>query len=414
MRIMITGASGLLGSEIVKKVIDERLGQDVEFMLAQDRIGTSHIFNDDSNKEWLEADLDEVDSDWWENTVLNYNIDTIVYIESILNDGIYIPSGQDIMRYQSSDLNFIQFFIDNQNINIMYLSTDMLYLGDKFPNELNNIILEQPEGDDIIDPNKNYLLRYSSMKLESEFTLTSLDSEGLRILRPISIVSPNQDLTFPLISDINKAWRNEDLEVFNDGKRGLTFTHIKDLAKFILSKNLFDPEIYQTLTSRIINVCRYQNYLPEDLLIEKIKLKTESESSILYGSLNDNYPYFIRTPQVRNMVRIDIPSLPIEYIIEDIYNAINPIDKYQPIVLEELEFLPGLYLHLAGTVEPLSNISILISTGDTLSTSADENGNWEIISEKAQEYTEPSSGNIYATIEGIQFDTLPFIIPAAS
>jgi len=424
-RILITGANGILGNPITKKIIeliDNNL--DIEFLVAQDGLDSNPGFSDDSSKVWINQNLDDVSDTWWASIQGQYNINTILYIESIDNDGLYVPTSNDINRYQLSDKKFIKYLdeinqgsIPNLGLNVIYISTDRLYDGDEFPNELNPILIQQPEGN--LYSKDMHSLEYASFKVQSEIALLkNADNPNfsLRIIRPFSIVSPRQDTSFPLTSIIDDAFWGQDLNIYLDGLRGIVFTSVDDLRDFMLS-DLFNDTLSNELTSRIINFCRYKNYLPEQKLVEKIKDKLESDSNIINESDIDTIEYMMKTPQIRNMVKFYEPQIPIEFIIEEIYTKVNPIDTYQKLIITNISFITdavGIHLVLNGTVEPLSNISILISTGNTLVTTADENGDWFIQDPEVQYYTEPMTGIAYATQpNGIQFDTVYFDIPAA-
>lgn len=427
IRIMITGAKGSIGTRIVQRILDEEFPQGVDFMLAQDREGILPWFPDTPKQKFINKNLEEADADWWFQMQDTYNIDTILYLESSENYNVYQPDLDLIKQLELSDTNFISYLRndptyplpvdpnDPENpekfLKIAYISTDKMYINDEFPHELNPIMISQPEG----NPELNTTFSvYAAHKIQTELTLTGLNSINLRIVRPISIACAEQGLDFPLTKTISEAMLDNDLYVFEDGLRGITFTDILDLADFLCSDKLFDDVTRLKLVSRIINFSRYLNYSPENYLIEKIKSKIESSSFINYGSNVNNFPYIIKTPQVENMIQIYEAKIPIEIIIENIRKALNPALIYSPLVVAEVIYLPGLdgVLRVAGTAEPLSTIVVYISSGLTLTTTTDANGNWEVSTPSPIVFRDSIYGVAYATTpEAIQYDTVLFEIP---
>jgi len=415
MRVLVTGAGGIIGKELVNSIIEKYMqpeNMSVEYLIAVDSEGIVPVFNNDSTKEWVTKNLWEADNSWW-SLVIDKEIDTIYYLETTENINIYEPTYEVVSKIRMSDILFMNFlrniFVNPEakKINLALLSTEKLYYRDKFPNELNTVCIGPEEHNSVIN-----LYAASKLMIETEL-LTVISSVTSRIIRPISIVSPEQGQEWPLTSLVIKAFQNETIYIYADGKRGFSFTHVKDLIKFLISDKLFNKNIENSLTSRIINFCRVWNYLPENYLIDKIINKTESKSEIIRNSEYDLFPYNINTPQIRNMVKIDTPVIPIEIIIEELYYKLNPTVIYADLIILDAGYTTGLYFKANGTAEPNSSIVVELDTGEMLSTVTDQNGNWNVITEEPMAYTDWQTIIFYATINNIQYQTKIQDIPPA-
>ncbi len=414
-RVLVIGASGVIGNRVSAK-LEERLGQDIEFLLGQDRIGREPSFEDAEDKQWISANLDEVSSSWWLDILDLYNIDCIYYLETTENENMYLPTYEIIQRFRLQDATFIQairgrFTIPEvESIKILYLSTDKLYQNDAFPNELNPVLIVQADGN---AEEASPVISYSSFKTSSETELLSMTNIDIRVIRPFAIAAPENGTDWPLSKIISMALNDEDLDVFLDGLRGLTFTSIHDLADFILHDNLFNSDI--NLITRIINMCRVRNYLPEEYLINKVISKTESDAIAIMNSDIDNYKYIMNTPQIRNSSLVWEPRVPIEMIIEELKYSLDPVNSYADLEVNLVEYSPDNYLTCGGTSEPYASISLFLGDGSTLDTVALVDGTWTVTSPSPIDYDDPMQGTAYATsTAGIQYMTILFDIPAAN
>jgi hypothetical protein len=287
-----------------------------------------------------------------------------------------------------------------------------LYHSDEFPNELNKMSVIQPEGNvgEDFDPVQNY----AAQKVNTELALLGIEMLNLRIIRPFSIVSHEQRPPWPLAKLIVDAITGATLNVYGDGRRGIVYTHANDLASFINSYNLFDQEVAYKLTSRIINFCRTQNYLPEEFLVRKVIDKTESESTMVHQMTFDMFPYMMKTPQIRNMAKIWRPIIPIEMIIEEYIEKINPMDIYDPVEVTGVEYIQDNFLQISGTAEPLGVVSVALGTGQHMVGDVTEDGSWAVQTDIGIYFEEDTTAIVYATTkDGLQYDTTTFTVPAS-
>lgn len=418
MRILLTGAGGAIGNRLLQKILPMIENSDVEYLIAIDREGVEPLFEDDSSKKWINFNLDEATIDDWNSWVIDENISRVYYIESLENLNLFIPIDDTNERLIQSDDRFLNFlnsiYTNDQSIEleVVYLSTDKLYKNDEFPQEFHDIKIKQPieettEEDDL-------LMVYTNNKISSEMRLLTLRHIESRIIRPFAIVSTENDTDYPLTSTILKAMFDIDLEIYQDGQQGLAFTHVLDLVNFLMEPKLFDPMIKQLLSGPIINFSRVWNYLSEYLLINKIRNKVDSKSIIVPNSDIQVFKDIMRTPQIRNMSRIYIPSITIEEIIEEIAYARTPQNTYEPLVIEQVYYTNGPILHINGTGEPEASIVVYLGTGEMLTTNVLENGVWEVVTEEPYVTEGGFEAEVRITSkEGIQYQTERVLIPSS-
>ena len=415
MRILITGAAGPIAFRMINLILSETFPQEVEFMLAQYREGETPVFFNTGERESVYKNLEDAGPEWWHDMQTTYNIDYIVYLESTENENIYEPTHDYIQRLESSDGNFVKYLrnsvsypipVGDEQLKISFISTDKIYTNDEFPHELNPMLIEQPEGNPI--ENTPFAI-YTAQKIQTELALTGVPDISLRIIRAISIVCGEQGNDFPLTKLIFDAVQDNALNVLGDGLRGMNFTEVMDLAVFLGHPNLFDPDVELKLISRIINFSRFLNYTPERYLVDKIKNKIESDSNLILNSTIDNFPYVCKTPQVENMQLIYSALIPIEIIIENIRDGINPVSTYDPLVINNVAYLDDGVLVINGTSEPISIVAVSLDVGLMLSVETSPDGTWAVKTQSPIIYSDVIQGIAHATTsEATQYQTVMF------
>jgi nucleoside-diphosphate-sugar epimerase len=420
MRVLITGAGGVIGSRMVNKILPELdANGNISFLMAIDRVGITPSFSDDELHKWTSINLDEVSALFWENIIRDNFIDRVYYIETTENLNMRIPGDTINNRFNLSDRFFIEYLegletlADGKKLEVVYISTEQVYRNDPFPEENHGVVVNVPEVGDPVDDNR--LVTYMNDKISSEVRLNVIDTIKLRIIRPFAIVAPEQLSDFPLTTTILKAIAGTDLTLYGSGYKGLAFTHVKDLVDFLFADSLFDPNIEMSLSSNKINVCRVWTYLAEYLLIRKIKNKLDSNSLIIPNTDKNNFPNMMRTPQIRNMSKIFIPRITIEEIIEEIAQARNPQNSYAPLIIDSVHYTSGPILHISGRGEPKSNVLIYLGTGETLHAAVLGNGTWATETDGPYMSEEAYEAEVrIISSDGIQYQTERVTIPSSS
>jgi nucleoside-diphosphate-sugar epimerase len=379
MRVLVTGAGGFIGSNLVRELINN---PNFEFILGVDRMGVPSIpeLVQSQKGEWLSINLDEVDEDWWATTVSMRNLDAVFYIESLENLNMYQADFATINMFEKSDMIFTSWLYGRPlvstavDLKVVYLSTDKVYYGDTFPNEYHKVSINTFD-----EPTLNET--YAGAKALTESKLAQCPKLDLRIVRSFSIAGPGQTTDAPIPQIIQKALNNEDIIIYNNGIEGVAFTHVKDLTRFLQNANLFDPEVKASLQSNLINFCRVQNYVSVRQLAEKIINKTGSSSKIVSTMLetDDLFTEVQKTPQIRNLAKITQPIIPIEILLDEMIYELNPINSYAELVVTDINFDNDQgSVEIIGTVEPESTLTIWFGNGEMVIGSADTTGNFNI------------------------------------
>ncbi len=412
MKILVTGAAGFIGKRLTEYLFTI---PEVEFLIGIDDENTPPDFTNGPNQIWIQKNLNEVDTTWWQNVIEANNIDRIYWLESLENSNIFEPDSVFLNKLMLSEMNFCDYLKQRVNpiqLQVVFTSTDKVYKSDKFPSELADLLLTQSEKSDIFN-------RYALIKLMTETRILEADSDGVidsRLLRPFALTGPDQNLEYPLPKMIKRIHDElpDDLDngipIFEDGTRGLVFTHVDDYVSFIISDNIFNQEIKNKLLSKIINFCRVWNYLSEIQLIEKIINKTESLVGPQPETTVDNFESIMATPQIRNMQLIGIPTIPIEIIIEEIFYEIDPQNSYAPLTINDISWSVDYIPTISGTAEPLATVSVRFGDGTSIAGDVDSLGNWSVT--KDEFLTFDDTWYVSATTQhDTQYQTLKIVVP---
>ncbi len=398
-RILITGAAGYIGSPVLDQMLNHLNASDLEYILAIDRVGVPASFSGIPNAEWLSVNLDEVDASWWETTVNDKAINTIYYLESIENINLCSTNNLVNETLQLSDFYFAS-FLENRTttpadpiLKVVYISTDRIYYEDDFPNEIHDITLRSAGSQSeltVSDSNfskekRGYFYSYVAAKALTEIKLqqlTTLETDAkaaidLRIIRPFAITGPTRNQECPIATTIKIAQTNQDIPLYETGSQGVAFTHVNDLVTLLVHENLFDPDVKLELTSSIINFCRVQNYLSVRQLSEKIINKTESSSKLVENIPVNIFSEIQSTPQIRNLVRIYQPVIPIEIILEESIYELDPVTHYADFIVND-PVTTDVGITITGSAEPDSSIVIWFGNGEVVNGPVDSSGNFDI------------------------------------
>jgi len=423
MRVLIVSADGLIGIRLLDIFKNALNGQhvsnrvsieDIEFIGGvgkRSKPGTENYLHSSNTTEWFTNDISEMSPNDWESIIGNYAITRIYYLNSCENNNEYQPTDKSILK--QADDSFIEYLESiesselQQKLEVVYISTDKLYYLDKFPKETNQITLPSTS-----DVSLKYL-DYIQHKLFSENRLKLIQGIDLKIIRGVNLVSIENGEDYPLTSLIKKAHTNKNIDIFGGGDRGLCFTSIDDLALFLSSDRLFDETIRLTSGTNIINFSRVNNYLSEYLLISKVTSVLHSSSGLLPRSTTNNFKECISTPQIRDMSKMYLPGINIEKIIEDIATELNSSSDYQELITRRTQVEPNGYLLFEGSAEPEGSIIIILETGEMITTDVAGDGFWSVRTEEPHTYTEKSTAEIRALVDGKNYSSVTIEVPKA-
>lgn len=232
MKIVVTGAAGFIGSNLTKRLLEK--GNSVTGIdnLSYGSLRNIESFNKDKNFRFIRADLKDA------SALEDCKADIIVHLAS-----------QKIPRYSSALLTLNENSVLLKNVidkcnrdkcKLVFASTSDIYgKNPDIPyNESTNIVL---------GPTTVKRWAYAISKIYAEQLIFAHNAEhGLQftIMRFFGSYGPNQNLTWwggPQSVFIDKALKNEHIEIHGDGKQTRTFTYIDDTVQGI-EKCMFHPE----------------------------------------------------------------------------------------------------------------------------------------------------------------------------
>ncbi len=381
MRVLITGAAGFVGSPTLTKLLNR---DDVEYVVAIDPSSAPIDYTGDI---WITTNLNEVNNIWWDTMVTTYNIDTILYLESIENSNICVPNNYETGVFQQADFFFVNFLqnrsVNNTILDVMYLSTDKVYYDDSFPNEIHAVTIQTefdtPLPATFLPEDRQYFYSYAATKATTESRLKAALNINLRIIRPFAVTGPGRHHRCPLINQVQRAIDGQEILLYEAGSQGVAFSHVDDLASLINSMNLFDPGVRETLTTDIINSCRVQNYVSVAQLTDKIMNKTGSTSNIIQSSQLNTFSEVMQTPQIRNLVRVEIPQIPIEILLDEVITSLGYAVVYAPLVIDiNAIVVDTTSIQFSGTAEPGGAMTTYFGNGENINNNIDNSGNFNI------------------------------------
>ena len=243
MKILITGHKGFVGKYFCKKY---------------------------SNHDIVGVDIKEGNDcrDFFKNSTEKFDI--IIHLAAIVGGRATIEGDPlSVATDLSIDSEMCQWALKTKPSRVVYFSSSAAY-----PISLQQSAYKLKEEDiDLLDV-KSPDLTYGWAKLTGEYCLQFLESEKIRthVFRPFSGYGPDQDLTYPFPSFINRAKQKLDpFEIWGDGNQVRDFIHIRDVVDAVDTAIKEDirgavnlgwarPTSFNELKEL---VCREANYNPE-------------------------------------------------------------------------------------------------------------------------------------------------------
>lgn len=259
MKLLITGGAGFIGSNLVKRLVQE--GHTVvvlDSLLRGNKLDKETY----SQIEFIKGDVRDL------QTVISAskNCDLIFHFAAVLGVDIVADNPVETMDVEViGTRNVVEAAFTNNVKKIMYASTSGIYGHSAFENVLTEEIL--------VDPRTSYAMakRYNEIYLASHHQEKGLNVTSLRFF---NVYGSNQDTRMVVPLFFEQAIANEPITVFGTGKQTRDFTYIDDTVEACV-------RLMNTTGCHIINIANEAEWCISDLAV-KIKEITKSKSEIIF------------------------------------------------------------------------------------------------------------------------------------
>jgi len=263
MRALVTGAAGFVGSYVTEKLLNE--GYEVNIL-------DHHVFNKNLSDEVINKTT-FFEGDIRDETIVSKAIvgcDIVFHFASLVGVDAYSKHKVLTMEIEGDGLkNICKFALQNNCEKIIYPSSSAVYGRQEKRTSLSEL--------DLCAPISNYAIakRYNEIYLESLYAEKELQSVCLRIF---NVYGPRQDDRLVIPRFVAKAFSNENIEIYGDGKQTRDFVYIDDVvtAAIYAAKLIDDHEV--------INVSNGIGYSISDVA-ECILKNTNSTSEVIYKEI---------------------------------------------------------------------------------------------------------------------------------
>lgn len=309
MRVLITGGGGFVGSSLAKQFIRE--GYEV-FIIDNFSTGRSTNLEGISNEYIFDCDLTDPKSIPILEQILAY-VDIVYHFAASIGVKLVQEKPKETFL-NSTKINDNLFpLFEKHQVKVVFSSTSEVYgetknlQGSKETDHLEIHPVQKPRGS------------YACSKLFSEFMIRSYTFPSV-IIRFFNIVGPDQvpDYGHVLPRFIERAMRNEPLQVYGDGEQIRSFCDIRDAVEMlmIMVGTVHNGEIY--------NIGNDATVYTMNELAETVIDVLGSDSEIMHIPLekafgNQFEEIYVRHPNTNKIKRFYECKHNLEDIIRNIY-----------------------------------------------------------------------------------------------
>jgi len=262
MKIIVTGAAGLIGSHLVDKLLEEN-----HKVIAIDNLSFGNLNN---------SSVPINNIDLTENGCLNefQNVDIVCHLAAYKKAPKNSINSSDVMKVNFKMMDNVLEYCSNTNTKLLFTSTSDVY------GNSNTFTEDEPL---TIGPPNVERYSYTLSKLHDEQLVLNMVNEGsihATIARIFGCASPRSNKGWsgghiPLF--IDKALKDEDIIIHGDGSQTRSISHAKDIVEGL--NNMVNH--ISELNGEIYNLGTDEEMSVKDAAELIIKL-TNSKSKVIY------------------------------------------------------------------------------------------------------------------------------------
>jgi UDP-glucose 4-epimerase len=213
MKILVTGGAGFIGSNLVKRLVED----DNEVIVFDNLLRGNKIDADIFQKvKFINDDVRNLDA----LVNASRNCDIIFHLAAILGVDVVADNPVETMDVETVGMRNVSIAALNNGVKkILYASTSGIYGHSAIEKSVDENIM--------VDPRTSYAMakRYNEIYLSALFEEKGIHSIALRFF---NIYGHNQDNRMVIPRFFEQALRNEPITVFSKGLQTRDFTYIDD------------------------------------------------------------------------------------------------------------------------------------------------------------------------------------------
>ena len=291
MRYLITGGAGFIGSHLAERLLEKN-----EHVVLLDNLSTGSMENIRHLKssEKLQYHLDDIENKQLLAELVD-DADVIIHLAAAVGVKLIVESP---VRTIETNVNGTQMILEAASKKkklILLASTSEVY-------GKNTQVPFHEDADLVLGPTTKGRWSYAASKALDEFLALSYWKEKKQpviVVRFFNTVGPRQTGRYGMVlpNFVQRALKNEPIEVYGDGKQSRCFCDVRDTVEALLRLIPLERSV-----GEVVNIGNTEEITIE-ALASKVKQRTESSSPIRYIPYDKAYE-----PGFEDMMR-RVPSI---------------------------------------------------------------------------------------------------------
>jgi UDP-glucose 4-epimerase len=277
LRYLITGGAGFIGSHLAERLLEKN-----EKVVLLDNLSTGSMDNIRHLKgsENLEYHLDGIENKQLLAELVD-DADVIVHFAAAVGVKLIVESP---VRTIETNVNGTQLVLDAASKKkklVLLASTSEVY-------GKNTQVPFHEDADLVLGPTTKGRWSYAASKALDEFLALSYWKEKQQpviVVRFFNTVGPRQTGRYGMVlpNFVQRALKNEPIEVYGDGKQSRCFCDVRDTVEALLRLIPLEQAL-----GEVVNIGNTEEITIEDLA-KQVKQRTHSDSSILFVPYDKAY-----------------------------------------------------------------------------------------------------------------------------